>query len=162
MLQQKNILLKQNSLWFRRGPLPATILSATKRNSVIIFEGSLYLSEESLHLETKLNYQKFYKKTVVTAFFFPLLKPWSNPTWYFLCFVIFTFTCFFFVKRETSQSNGLQPFRHHEIYQNKIFDLKRGETNWISKKKESVHKFKKMLCSLKNIIEKSRRDGEYI
>ena len=58
---------------------------------------SLHLFQESSwswQLKTwiaKLSYLKFLKKTLVTVFFFPSLKPWSNSTWFFceFCYLYF-------------------------------------------------------------------------
>ena len=70
---------------------------ATKRNMVLTFQESLHLFQESSwswQLKTwiaKLSYLKFLKKTLVTVFFFPSLKPWSNSTWFFceFCYLYF-------------------------------------------------------------------------
>ena len=54
----------------------------------------------------KLNDENLFKRTLITAYFFPALKPPSNPTWSYLCFLIFIFTyCFFLFYKKNFLKN---------------------------------------------------------
>ena len=54
-------------------------------------------------------------------------------------------------------------FRHQFFHRYKTFNLNTwGNTLNFQKQTKNVHKFKKILCSLKkNTIQKNRQDGEY-
>ena len=110
---------------YQRSPSPATHFLHQNRILWFLKSYYAYLTDVYTYLNTSwfflLYCQNFLEKTVVTAFFFPTLNPWSNPVLSFLYFVILTFTRFFFFKWKSIRCNDLDYFCHHEVYRDKYF-----------------------------------------